>query len=480
MRAVSPLPLLSFTSLLQNHRSSSPFIAAPERALRCLSGQRTRQKSLAAMNGHTWRDSLDKLVSIPQAEAPQAVVYSAGGGGHFFKWLFSTPGASAVFLEGAMPYARHSTERLLQRGRQTVPSNFVDAEMARALSRSALQCAMEIKIRESGIQALSDRLVGIGSTCALASTQPKRGEHRVYVCATSLRGGRHSTREYAAILEKGRRSREEEDELVSRVLLNALLDQADVDRVPTGLDATGASPGNEELSESSDEAQDPIQDLLDGKVTHVVLCGGSGLVVPSPPLSDCDILMLPGSFNPLHEGHIGMAEAAANLRGTSMSRVVFELSCVNADKPTISLDEIHRRAAQFRERGLHLLLSSAPLFTQKAALVRGVTFIVGMDTFVRIINPKYYGGTDAGVAKALTEMRSHRAHFLVAGRTEGGAFLRLGDVTHDEGKFDGVKGMSDDELSDLFQELPDFRVDISSTELRARIKDQKRRGLTTD
>jgi len=52
-----------------------------------------------------------------------------------------------------------------------------------------------------------------------------------------------------------------------------------------------------------------------------------------------------GSFNPLHDGHRGMLAAAAALRPGAAP--CFELAVTNADKGTLPLDEVRRRAAQF-------------------------------------------------------------------------------------------------------------------------------------
>lgn len=39
-----------------------------------------------------------------------------------------------------------------------------------------------------------------------------------------------------------------------------------------------------------------------------------------------------------------------------------------------------------------------PLYSAKAELLPGSTFVVGHDTAIRLVNPKYYGGHDGMVA----------------------------------------------------------------------------------
>src|SRR5688572_28181013 len=60
-------------------------------------------------------------------------------------------------------------------------------------------------------------------------------------------------------------------------------------------------------------------------------------------------LLLPGSFNPLHAGHVELALAAAEVAGLPESEVAFELSVVNVDKPPLTVFEVERRVQQFHD-----------------------------------------------------------------------------------------------------------------------------------
>jgi nicotinic acid mononucleotide adenylyltransferase len=164
------------------------------------------------------------------------------------------------------------------------------------------------------------------------------------------------------------------------------------------------------------------------------------------------VTLLSGSYNPVHDGHRALLAAALASTGQPG---YYELSVVNADKPALPYTTILHRSQQFVGEP-RLVLTRAPRFIDKAALFPDSTFVLGYDTAVRLLDPKYYGA--GGVDAALQDIAQHGCRFLVVGRTDAtGTFrqLRLEDIPE-----------SCRSLFVLFDEER-FRRDISSSSIRA-------------
>ncbi|TWU09324.1 hypothetical protein CA54_45650 [Symmachiella macrocystis] len=161
--------------------------------------------------------------------------------------------------------------------------------------------------------------------------------------------------------------------------------------------------------------------------------------------------LLCGAFNPLHNGHRELRTVAERLL---VGAVGYELSAHNVDKPSLPHGEMLARSRQFEKSVL--AITAAPTFVQKAALLPETTFIVGIDTAVRIVNPRFYEASTAQMHNALSTIRDQGCRFLVAGRVVGNKFATLSDIQLPVA------------FADLFAEIAetDFRSDLSSTGLR--------------
>ncbi|WP_339911999.1 hypothetical protein [Symmachiella dynata] len=161
--------------------------------------------------------------------------------------------------------------------------------------------------------------------------------------------------------------------------------------------------------------------------------------------------LLCGAFNPLHDGHRELRTVSQQLLRDAVG---YEISIHNVEKSSLPQEEILARSRQFEKAVL--AITAAPTFVQKASLLPETTFVVGIDTAVRIIDPRFYEASTAQMHNALSTIRDQGCQFLVAGRIVGDKFATLSDIELPTA------------FADLFAEIAetDFRSDLSSTGLR--------------
>jgi hypothetical protein len=372
--------------------------------------------------------AVQSLIGRLHGASPRYVLAVTGGGTGAASSLLSVPGGSRTVLEVVVPYGEQSLCEFL--GRR--PDSFCSAETARAMARRALERARWLAPGES--------VAGVACAASLRSDRPKRGDHRFHL---SIQTAEH-TATYSLTLTKEVRDREGEEAVLDRVLLNAMAESFGLaERVPVPL------LPSEEIITDAPPVADGLAALLTGRVAALYAERDGWLREDGPRPA----ALLPGSFNPLHEGHCALREVAAGLVG---GPAAFELSAFNADKPPLPGEELRRRLAQFAWRA-PVWLTRAPTFHEKAELFPGAVFVVGADTAARIVQPRFYG-SEAAMRAALDTLRARGCRFLVAGRVNA------------EGTFAGLEDLAlPAAYRDLFTGLPAaaFRMDLSSTQLRA-------------
>lgn len=374
------------------------------------------------------------LVERIHASGRQCVLSVTGGGSRAIAELLAVPGASASVLEAAVPYAPTALEQWL--GGPVGQS--CSEPTARTMAMAGFERARQLT------DADPHSLCGIGATASLATARTKRGPHRVHVAWQSAA----ATVSFSVELAKGARSRDEEETIAARLVLHAVAEACGVDANPP----VAPSP-SEPVTRREKLAPAAWTELLLGQRDSVIIPPGGPIDAQETRDQAKPSAVFSGAFHPFHAGHRRMAQIAAEHGG---GPVTLEISMENVDKPTLDFLEIGDRLQHLAD--YPVLLTRAPTFADKAALVPGAVFVVGADTLRRIGEPRYYGGNADHRDAAIAAIAERGCRFLVFGRKVEGRFCTLAELA-------GLPAT----LRQLCDEVPEseFRDDVSSSELRA-------------
>ena len=153
----------------------------------------------------------------------------------------------------------------------------------------------------------------------------------------------------------------------------------------------------------------------------------AALVSSEPaPAAERRIAILPGSFNPMHQGHAALAAAA--LATNAATEVWLGLARVTVDKEQVAGTLLEDRLVALQhfvqdQPRYGVLLFNRGLYVDQALAARArwpaledLLFLVGYDKIVQIFDPRYYDDRDAALGELF-----RLASFLVAPRDDATA-----------------------------------------------------------
>ena len=371
-------------------------------------------------------NNINSLVDQIRIGRTRAALALTGGATGAITALLRRPGGSRTVLDVAIPYAPEAIASYL--GFQ--PQQAVSTSTATALARAAFDRALSFRT-DSTIP-----VVGLGCSAALATDRVRKGPDRLHIATFDGT----QTLSYVREFDASEQAREEQESRSEELVLTALAD------------AVGCPVLNQlKLLHSVERTQttvtDPLKALRDGRQPWLSVYQ-DGRWRPGGTLPAA---IVAGSFNPLHAGHRALFNAAHCRVGDN---VAYELSVKNVDKSPLPTEVVLARLSQFTNDA-PVIVTNAATFLEKAKLLPGIMFVIGVDTARRIIDQQYYP-ENVSLTDVLAQLRSLNCRFLVAGRLETDRFVELSDLD-----------LSAD-ATDLFEAVPatELRVDISSTKLR--------------
>ena len=97
-------------------------------------------------------------------------------------------------------------------------------------------------------------------------------------------------------------------------------------------------------------------------------------------------------------------------------------------------------------------------YFDKNKYFKNCIYLLGIDTFIRLLNKQFYRNSEEFMIRELNEYKNHNNHFLV--------YPRFNKKTQKLETLNDYPGFIPKGYEDLFKHVHDFRIDISSTEIR--------------
>jgi len=506
--------------------------------------------------------------SSSQRQHHQFCVYLAGGGSMAVSTLAATPGASSFLLEGRTTYDRHSYLNACEMPDKDTKGkgfSYGGQDAADIAARAALKQALKLTSMDDdlrrmpltiGIGCASVLVSGEGSSCGKGTVVATAADGLVLSLTIQMKDQERSRFEEDLVLshlvlrsaEELMAYREEEEKRNSNSNNDIATDKEFITRagdviterweLPT---TSSAVEDDTDIDATSTITTDDIDAVVEEAAKRVVDRGEDAVVllpiyddVASPATSRVGTnkipvkfralsqtvlpnrsIVFPGSFNPVHVGHLALANASIKTlekhepyvhpRKHNDKPIFFELSLTNADKPSIDPKIVVSRVKKFIELAAlassddensdassspsfpqqwGIVLTRAPLFEEKLKVLRSkvlnrlegpgdsprINFVIGTDTMVRILNPKYYRDkARENMIESLLELKASGAGFIVGGRLEQSP----NDDSSSSSAPRFVSGQKElvglpDEVASMFtiMEESEFRVDLSSSQIR--------------
>ena len=367
------------------------------------------------------------------------VIAITGGGTGAIDELLRRGGGSNTLIKAIVPYSLDALKEFLG----FIPEKAASQEASRAMALQSYLHALRLSPGKNRF--------GLGVSASLAKHGPERAGRKHHLHIAFHNGFRNSVISYefeeATGCEPPGKARAKQEERATELIMMFLASNLQINP-DLWHEPEARWP---KMAGCSSAAMD-----LEGLYTT-----RNAMYVPTR-LWDCKgvpELIFPGSFNPVHEGHIQASLVAEKMTG---KKCCFEMAITNVDKPPMDYIGIEERLTGFHAaenngfEPFNVVLTNTPRFLEKAHVFPNATFCIGVDTWERILNPKYNN-----VEEVLSTFLAMGTKFIIFGRYgENGIFKTANDVPRPNHFFCSQT----DRITAVPEET--YKMDISSSAIR--------------
>jgi nicotinic acid mononucleotide adenylyltransferase/nicotinamide mononucleotide (NMN) deamidase PncC len=317
-------------------------------------------------------------------------VIATGAGAGFQQKLWEVCGSSAYLSGATFPYSAEEQEELLG----FMPEHFCSEEAAIDLASAAYMKAYKFGGKKP---------VGIGLTASVASEHEHRGEHRVFCCI--ITDETVTTHHYTLAKGVGDLRRKWDGQICDDLAFYMLSDTLGLNNkffILSGKNAT-------ELAKERFFAR-PFFTANGKRLAQI------------PHVQDFydPYALMPGAFNPPHEGHFGIVDHMIKDYGKV---TVFEVTAVPPHKEALSVQQLLQRAKLLQGYD-RVFTRHEPFYIDKARAFPGMPLIMGADAMVRLLDPKW--GLD--IDDMFQEFRQLHTKLYIGSREIDGKMVTREDI----------------------------------------------------
>jgi hypothetical protein len=348
-------------------------------------------------------------------------VISTGGGAGVQQLLWEVPGSSAYLSGASFPYAAEEQEELLG----FMPEHFCSEDAAIDLASAAYMKAYKFGGKKP---------VGVGITASVASEKEHRGDHRVFTCVIS--DVKVALNSHTLTKGVGSEKRLEDGVWCDEAGICAILE-------------SHSKPGHYLHSLMFEDAAERAKARFFARPFFAANGKRFATLTESNRWA-----IMPGAYNPPHEGHFGTAKQVGEDYG---NQVVFEVTAEPPHKDALSVQDLLKRSKLLQGTN-RIFTRKAPFYIDKARAFPGCPLVMGADAMVRMLDPKW----GLNLVEVFEEFEERDVMLYIGGRTVDGKFMTRDDITE----------IVSPDLKKLFisQTRPvRGHWDISSTELRNKL-----------